>query len=367
MRKIISILIVLTLCFSVVLTSCTANQNGSDDTTAAATTAPAADDTTAGTESDSDSETTNPEGVAKVGSADILTLSGPTGMGMAKLMEDDAYDQSEVDYNFTIDSNAQNYVSDIVAGNFQIAAVPTNLAAVLYAKTEGKISIAAINTLGVLYILDTTGTVSSVKDLEGKTIYSSGQGAVPEYALNFVLDAYEINCDVIYEADHQTVVSDIISGKAEVALLPEPMVSAVKMNENAPEGLKVALDMNELWDGACALKGVTSMLYMGCVIVNNSWAEENPEVLAKFLEEYKESVDFVNTEKMKAATYMERYGIFSPSAVAKAAIPGAQIVCLTGEEIVEPLTGFYQILFDANPQSVGGAVPSKDIFYIAEE
>ena len=292
----------------------------------------------------------------------VFTLKGPTGMGMAPLMKKNDEKTAKLNYNFTVASAADEFTGSIVKGEFEIACVPTNLAAVLNTKTEGAIQIAAVNTLGVLYLLENGSSINSVYDLEGKTIYSSGQGAVPEYALNYILDTFDINCEVIYEAEHDVVVADIMSKTATVALLPEPKVTAALKNEKAPEGLRIALDLNELWAQACEKNGDDSVLYMGCIIVNKVWANEHPNELAAFLSEYKASVDEVNNDPENSSKIIAEYGIIPKAPLAKAAIPNAKIVFITGEEMIKGLNGFYEILKSYNPKAIGGNIPAESIY-----
>lgn len=349
MKKSLALVLALLMCVAF-LAACAGSKTA--ETTAADSTAQPADAETTGAPLSEDE-------------VRVFTLKGPTGMGMAKLMDDSASGSAALNYKFTTAGGADEFTGEIIQGNFEIAAVPTNLAAVLYAKTEGKIQVAAVNTLGVLYVLEDGNTINSVDDLEGKTIYSSGQGAVPEYALNYILDAFDINCNVVYEAEHDVVVSDLVNGTADIAILPEPKVTAAMMNADAPENLRVALDLNDLWKKACEKKGDDSTLYMGCVIVNSSWAAENPNEVKAFLDEYKASVEFVSSDST-APELIAKYQIIPAAGLAKAALPGSKIVFITGSEMETGLTGFYNILYSYNPASVGGAVPGSDIYYSAE-
>ena len=293
----------------------------------------------------------------------VFTLKGPTGMGMAPLLEADSNNTAKLNYEFTIANAADEFTGSIVKGDFEIACVPTNLAAVLNTKTNGAIQVAAVNTLGVLYVLEDGNTINSVEDLNGKTIYSAGQGAVPEYALNYILDTFDIDCDVIYESEHDVVVADLVSNKADVVLLPEPKVTAAIKNENAPENLRVALDLNDLWKEACKKNEDDSALYMGCIIVNKNWAKENPNELAVFLDEYKTSVETVNNDAETASQLIAKFEIIPKAPLAKAALPNANIVFITGEEMKDGLNGFFEVLLSYNPNSVGGAIPGDDFYY----
>lgn len=348
MKKLLSLVLAFLLC-AAVFVSC-----GNTET-------PETADTSAQTETEKKKE-----------HARVLTLMGPTGMGMAKLISDSKAGSTALDYEFTVAGTPDEITGDIIQGNFEFASVPTNLAATLNAKTDGAVSVVAVNTLGVLYVLENGNTINSIEDLNGKTIYSSGQGAIPEYALNYILDTFGIKCDVIYESEHDMVVTDLVSHKASVAILPEPKVtaalntaSALQSSEPAEDyKLRIALDLNDLWVKACEKNGDTSALYMGCVIVNNGWAEEHPDSLSAFLEEYKESVDFVNTDNSAPQLIVDA-GIIPTVPVAGAALPNSHIVFITGDEMYLNLKGFYQVLFDFNPKSIGGKLP-EDTFYRTE-
>ncbi len=293
----------------------------------------------------------------------VFTLKGPTGMGMAPLMKMSDEGTSKLNYKFTVANAADEFTGNIIKGDFEIACVPTNLAAVLNSKTNGSIQVAAVNTLGVLYLLENGNSINTIDDLNGKTIYSAGQGAVPEYALKYILESFDIDCEVIYEAEHDVVVQDLMTNTASVALLPEPKVTAALKNEKAPEDLRIAFDLNALWDAACDVNNDKSDLYMGCIIVNKSWAADHKAELEAFITEYKACVDMVNNDTETASGIIAEYGIIPKAPLAKAAIPNAKIVVITGEKMTEGLLGFYEVLFNYNPQSVGGSVPTESIFY----
>ncbi len=290
----------------------------------------------------------------------VFTLKGPTGMGMAKLMSDAASGtaSSGLNYTFTLASAPDEITSEVIKGDFEIAAVPTNLAAVLAKKTDGAVKIAAVNTLGVLYMMENGNTIKSVTDLEGKTVYATGQGSTPEYILNYILDAFDINCEVVYLAEHAELATQMISGSVTIGMLPVPNATTVEMQSDA----RIALDMTELWKEAAAKKGDSSALYQGCIIVNKTFAEDHPAELNAFLTEYKASVDYVNTAD-DAADMIAALGIIPKAEVAKQAIPDANIVFLTGDEMKTGLTGFFKVLYSLNPSSVGGAVPTNEIYY----
>jgi NitT/TauT family transport system substrate-binding protein len=290
----------------------------------------------------------------------LATLKGPTGLGMLKLMSDNDAGSSANKYEFTLVSAPDEIVSKITTGEIDAAAVPTNLAATLYNKTNGKIQMAAVNTLGVLSVVTNGENITSIKDLKGKTVYSSGQGSTPEYALNYILsqNGLEVGKDVTveYKAEHAELATLLISGKAKIAVLPEPFVTQV-LTKN--KDVKIALDVTEEWN---KVAGDKSVLTMGCLIVRKDFAEKNKDAFNKFLDEYKASSEFTNTSVEQAADLSEKYDIM-PAAVAKKAIPNCNIVYLDGSEMKTKIPDFINVLFKANPKSVGGKLPGDDFYY----
>ena len=291
----------------------------------------------------------------------VYALMGPTGIGMVKLMND-----NDGSYDFTLVNAPDEVVAAIASGNADIAAVPTNLAATLYQKLNGNVKLVALNTLGVLHILDRTGEINSVADLAGKTLYASGQGAIPEYALNYILEANGLTDSVTveYKAEHAERATLAASGAVDVCMLPEPNVTAV-LTQNAD--FRIALDVTALYDEAAAASGAEgATMAMGCVIVRKDWAEANADKLAAFMTAYGESVAFVNSEVDAAAQMVEEQGILPKAAVAAKAIPNCHIVFIAGEEMKAMIEPFFEVLFSANPSSVGGAIPDEAFYYMAQ-
>jgi len=290
----------------------------------------------------------------------LATLKGPTGLGMLKLMSDNDAKTAANNYEFTIVSAPDEIVSKISTGEIDVAAVPTNLAATLYNKTKGKVQLAAINTLGVLSILTNGEKINSIQDLKGKTIYSSGQGSTPEYALNYILkqNGLEVGKDVKveYKAEHAELAALVISGKAKIAVLPEPFVTQV-MTKN--KDVKLALNVTDEWN---KIAGDKSVLTMGGLIVRKDFADKNKDVFNKFLDEYKASTEYTTTNVEEVAALSEKYGIM-PAAVAKKAIPNCNIVYIDGAEMKTKIPDFLKVLFTANPKSVGGVLPGDDFYY----
>lgn len=296
----------------------------------------------------------------------VAALKGPTGIGMVKLMEDNEAGGTVNQYTFQIASAPDEIVAAVSSGEVQVAAVPVNLASTLYNKTSGKVQVAAVNTLGVLYVLENGSAIQSVADLKGKTIYASGQGATPEYVLNYILSSNGIDpkkdVTIVYKADHAELATLMAAGKADICLLPEPNVTTVlAQNKN----VRIALDMTKEWDSASRKNGKSGDLSMGCIIVNKAFAEQNKAAFNQFMEEYKASVAYVTNEANldTAAKMTQARGIIPKAEVAKQAIPKCNIVFIEGEAMKTNMQANLQILFEANPKSVGGAMPDDNFYY----
>ena len=238
--------------------------------------------------------------------------------------------------------------------------MPANLAAVLYNKTEGEIEVLAVNTLGVIYIVENGESVQSIADLKGQTIVAAGKGSTPEYALRYLLSENGIDPDsdvtIDWKSEHSECVAALASGQATIALLPQPFVTVA---QSKIEGLRMALDLNAEWDALDNGSG----LITGVIVARREVVEENPAAVNEFLKEYAASVDWVNTNTADAAALIGEYGIVD-AAVAEKALPYCNIVCLTGDEMQAKLSGYLQVLYDAESASVGGALPESDFYFV---
>lgn len=296
----------------------------------------------------------------------VTAIAGPTGVGMAQLMAQNDARKTANEYKFNVVTDPTQAVAAISSGSADIAAVPTNLASTLYKKTGGKVQVLAVNTLGVLYMLDSTGTVQSVQNLRGKTIYTSGQGANPEYVLRYVLEKNGLDPDkdvtLQFVADNDALTGAVVSGQAQVAMVPEPKVTAclTQMKAAGKTPPAVTLNMTEEWNRVADGK---SALMMGCVVARKAFVEKNPAAVQAFLAEYKTSIQTVNSDVDTAAGWCEKYGIIPKAAIAKQAIPRCNLTFETGAAMKSRLSGYLQVLYDYNPASVGGAVPPADFYY----
>lgn len=288
-------------------------------------------------------------------------LSGPTGIGAVNMMKAAKNGEGLENYNFNVVAAPDEIVSKISNGEADIAAVATNLAAKLYKVTNGGIKIIAVNTLGVLNVLNYKGAeIKSLADLKGRTIYTTGQGSNPEYIIDYLLKENGINPDSDVKIEFKAEGTDLVpvwaTDPEAVIIAPQPVATSIKMKY---EGSAIALDLTDEWKKV----NPQSELMMGCVVVRNEFLNANPEAVEAFLTDYEASINAVSSDVETTAALCEEYGIVAKAPIAKAAIPNCNICFVKGNEMKEKLTGYLQVLYDADPTSVGGAMPDDNFWY----
>lgn len=292
----------------------------------------------------------------------VGAMTGPTAMGMVKLMDSSDKGESENKYEFTLQTEATAFAPALTKGEIDIAAVPANLASVIYNNTNGGIKVLSVIATGVLYIVERGESINGFANLAGKTLYATGQGATPEYALRYLLKANGLDGDnapqIRWCADTTEALSYISNDANAVAMLPQPFVTAA---QSKISDLRVSLSLDELWkeanDGASMATGV--------LVVRSEFAEKYPQQLEKFMQEYAASVKFVNENTEQAAQLVGAYEIVK-APIAQKALPYCNICCITGAELKTVLDGYLSALYDMNPQSVGGKLPDDGIYYEAK-
>ena len=308
------------------------------------------------------------------GDADInvYTLNGTTGFGMAKLMNDAKADENSK-YHFTVKLDASDVTTALINGDADIAALPTNAAANVYQKTEGGVTVLAINTLGCLYMVttDPSISISSISDLKGQTVYVPAQN--PTFILTYLCRANgltvgdgtngTVKIDSTSYAKPDNLKDAVAAGEVKIAVLPEPMVTiatnAAKQNNVT---VKNVMDLTAVWDKATT-KG---SLVQGCIVVRNEFLEKNKKAVENFLTAYEASINYLSTNTAEAAQMVKDNGIFANADVAKVAIPKCNVCYLDGDEMKAKMSNYLSILFDIAPASVGGALPEDDFYYNAK-
>ena len=346
MKKLFSLTLALALALG--LTAC-----GPKEAPETETTPPAAETTPV---AESQAPTSEPGTEINLG-----LLNGPTGMGAAKLLSDNDAGETVNHYAVTLGSDpANDILPKLNNGELDIAALPTNVAANLYNKTD-KVQLLALNTLGVLHILENGDTVNSLADLNGKTLYAINQGTNTEYVLDYLLTQNGLDPDTDVDIQWKTseeVTSLMASGEIDLCMLPVPAATTVLMQNS---DVRDAVDLSDAWTES----GANGTFTLGCVVVRTEFAQENPQAVQDFLTEYEASINYIKDNPEEGAALIEQYGIVPKAAIAQAAIPQANMIFVAGQDM-KSISSYYEVLFAADPESIGGSIPDDGFYYIAE-
>lgn len=287
-------------------------------------------------------------------------LKGPTGTAMAGLKKAAEEGTTAQDYQVRFEAAPDIIQGQLISGELDIAVVPTNLASILYQKTEGEIQVIALSQMNVLYLMAAPGvTLETMEDLRGKTLFTAAQGSTQEYVLEYLLEVNGLNSEtdlnITYTAEQAETVAQLLAGNCDVALLPQPFATTVTMQN--PEVTR-AISINEEWDKVA--EGVP--LAMSCIVARRERLEEHPDLAADFIADYQAGIDYARENVAEAAALMEEYEII-PAKAAEAAIPLLDLQCVTGEEMAEAADAYLAILYNQNPKAVGGALPDEAFYY----
>ena len=328
--------------------------------TAAETTAKSSDEAESSQETadqSTDSSKNSDNTSVRVGS-----LKGPTSMGLAELMDRAEKGETENDYTFTMAGKADELVGSIASGDLDIVLVPANVASILYTKTQGNVNVININTLGVLYVVASDDSISSMEDLKGKTVYMTGKGTTPEYVMNYLLSENGLadgDVTLEFKSEATEVASVLKEDSSAVGVLPQPFATAACIQN---EALKPVLDLTEQWNLLNKENG--SQLVTGVTIVRSDFLKENEEAVKLFIEDHKASAAYTSEHLDEAAEMVAALGIVEKAPIAKKAMPACNIVCITGEEMKSALSGYLSVLEAADAKSVGGQLPADDFYYL---
>ena len=290
----------------------------------------------------------------------IGSLKGPTSMGLVELMDQAEKGEAGADYEFTMAAAADEINAAFLKGDLDIVLIPANVASVLYNKTGGQAVVLDINTLGVLYLLESGETVQSAADLKSRMIYLPGKGTTPDYALQYILAQNGLgmeDVDLQYKSEAAEVISALQEEPEALGLLPQPAVTTACMQN---EGLRIALDLTEEWDKVSA----EGSLVTGVTLVRREFLEQHEALVQEFLSAHEESAKFTNENIEEAAEMVAALEIVPKAPIAAQAIPYCNITCMTGKDMQAALSGYLTVLAEQNPEAVGGALPAEDFYYL---
>ncbi|PAB59892.1 ABC transporter substrate-binding protein [Anaeromicrobium sediminis] len=288
----------------------------------------------------------------------VASLKGPTGMGMVRLLEDKPNFGENIEVNYSIESAPDLLKSKLLNKEIDIAALPTNLASIMYNKTEGSYQLGAVNTLGVLYVVTSRDDIKSINDLNDKEIGVSSKGSVPDFIFNYILNKNNIeNININYIVEHGNLAKQLISGDRDLALLPQPFVTMVTMKN---KNLKIAMDIQEEFRN---IEGQDRHIPMGCIVIRKEFAQNHPQVVEQFLKEYENSIKWTSENVVEASKLIEKFEILPSAKMAELAIPKSNLVYIDSKDSKDMLDKFYELLMNFNPKSIGGKIPDESFYY----
>ena len=303
---------------------------------------------------------TTPSGTGEGIDIPVGVLNGNTGVSAAWLMEQAELRYPQDNYLFEIATAPDDMAARLISGQVQIAALPTNVAANLYNRSDGMVQLAAIAAYGVLHILENGEQIQSIADLAGHTIHTTGQGAGPEFILSHILRQNNlipgVDVEIVFH-QNEALAALMAAGEITLSMMPEPMVTSVLMRN---EDVRVVLDMTEEWDRI----GDSSRLVMSAIVVRTDFAEENPEAVLRFLDWYRRSIEETNANPAVVAELIEKFEIIPSAAIAERAIPGCNLTFIAGADMEPVISGYFRVLYEAAPELIGGAIPDAGFYFI---
>lgn len=296
----------------------------------------------------------------------VGALKGATTLGLLPLEDKASNGEAGENYEFSMMTAADELLPMMIKGELDIALLPSNVASILYQKTNGGVTVIDINTLGVLYMVSGDSSVTGVEDLEGRTIYLTGKGTTPDYVLHYILSGNGVDadsdCTLEYKSEATEVAALLAENPDAIGLLPQPFVTAACAQNDA---LSVILDMNAEWEKMQGEDG--SRLVTGVTVVRNEFLQEHENAVATFMKEHQASAQSMNSDVENGAKLAAASEIIAKEPIALKAIPKCNITYIDGADMKQALSGYLEVLYEQNPESIGGALPGDDFYYVPQK
>ncbi len=309
-------------------------------------------------------ETTDPAVETEEEEPVVLNVRMPAGaptISMLKMLKESPLELGNVILDFESVKSPDLMAPLLMAGEADIAVIPTNLAPKLYNKGV-PITLLGTSVWGILYVVSHE-EIESFADLKGQEIHLIGRGLTPDIIVRHLLLQNNINPDedvtLIYLSGAKDLAPAFLGKKSQVSLMPEPMLSSVLMRNKETI---VAFDLQEEWEKVTGLDGG---IPQASLVVRNEILEKHPEVVLAFIEKYQEAIAWVNENPALAGKYAEELEIVAKGKVIEMAMPRLNIVFVSAPEARERLEAYFKVLKDHSAEFIGGKLPS-DAFYFGE-
>lgn len=289
---------------------------------------------------------------------DIMALQGPTGLTLVKMIKDRPELGENVTTDYALIKSPDQIVAKLVTEEAEIAALPTNLAAVIYNKGIN-IRLLAITNWGVNYVVGRDDSIQSWADLKGKTVAIAPKGATPDLLFRFLTETNGLNAvqdlDLRYFPSPVELAHLVIAGQTDLAILPEPWATHVTMQDPSA---KILLDFQLEWKDR---QNRDRSYPQSCLVVNGEFAGKHPEILAAFFKEAAASGAWVNQYPKFAALLGEEY-LSIPAQAGELAIPRCNLNFIKATEVRKEIDYFFQVLYRFNPNSIGESIPDEKFY-----
>lgn len=244
----------------------------------------------------------------------------------------------------------------MLEGTADFAVLPATMAAILYNKGLDY-KLIAIPVWGTLYLFGNDTTIRSWKDLKGKTVHVMARGMTPDVLFrslllkNGILPGEDVALDYSFPT-HIELANAVAAGRAELAVISEPMVSLVMSKNKQVHSL---FDLNQEWE-----KSGGSPMAQTAFLVKGKLTDESPQLVEQVLTAYENSTRRVNEDPQTAARLIVQSGILPDSAVALHSIPRSNLNFVRAKKIKKEINEYLKVFYDMNPEIIGGKLPDED-------
>lgn len=290
----------------------------------------------------------------------VGVIIGPSGIGMARLMlSPSAIPDTKI--LFEKAGSIEVLLPKLINGDIDIGILPPNIAAKLYNMAPKSIAVASIVGNSMLSLVTSDPSVNSLQDLKGKTVYVAGQGSTPEYVLRTLLAKYRISEGSVhldFSLPSQEIPAALVSGKIAYALIPEPFTTVAIMNASPKAPIRRAFTLQDLWSAA----GLGQDFPMTLCVVRRTYAQRNPDKVAKFLAAYKNSLEWAIENPEATGPLVESAGLGLKAIVASRAIPECSFVWIDSDIARKPIESLLAVFLNFAPESIGGKLPDEGFY-----
>lgn len=291
----------------------------------------------------------------------VVSIKGPSALSFIKAMKPEIKPMvrlgDTVQYTFEDDEDV--LYTRLLEGEFDIADVPMEMAAKLYNNGAGY-QLAAVNTGGYLYLLTNDKTTTNFSDLMGKTVKVVGEDSAFDVVLRYLLlqNGIKLSKDVTleYTENKEELIKDAAEDDINYLVLPEPWVSDL-LSKNI--GYNIAINIQDEW---ARVHGTVTLLPQTCLIVKKEIASQKAEAWKLFLEDYMDSIKWINSNQAKTVELLDNREVGIPTELAQEVIPRSNLEYSDALSARLAVDKYLNMFLELSPESIGGKLPNADFY-----